>query len=198
MKLEGQQQINASREDVFAALNDPEILKLCIPGCETLNKESDTQMAATVKLKIGPVTAKFAGEVTLSNINPPESYTIAGEGKGGPAGFAKGGADVRLEEVDGGTLLSYEVKADLGGKMAQLGARLMDSTAKRLSGQFFKKFAELVENPASAEGSDESDTSSQAAPAENNTADDNAPKSNKWLIIGAIIAAAVIALSLTN
>ena len=150
MEMNGQERIAASREVVWKALNDPEILKQCIPGCQTLEKTSDTQMSATVKLKIGPVSASFAGDVTLENIKAPESYTIAGEGKGGIAGFAKGGADVRLEEEGGETLLSYDVKAQVGGKIAQLGARLIDSTAKKLAGQFFAKFNEIVSGSAAA------------------------------------------------
>lgn len=150
MEMNGQERIAASREAVWNALNDPEILKQCIPGCQTLDKTSDTEMTATVKLKIGPVSASFAGNVTLENIKAPESYTIAGEGKGGIAGFAKGGADVRLEEDGDATLLSYDVKAQVGGKIAQLGARLIDSTAKKLAGQFFAKFNEIVSGSAAA------------------------------------------------
>ena len=139
MDMEGSETIAASVEDVWAALNDPEVLKACIPGCESLEKTSDTELAAVAALKIGPVKAKFAGEVTLSNLNPPHSYTISGEGKGGVAGFAKGGADVSLAPSDdGGTLLTYVVKADVGGKIAQLGSRLIDSTAKKLARQFFE------------------------------------------------------------
>ncbi len=145
MELQDQQKINATREVVFAALNDPEILKQCIPGCEVLEKISDTEMTATVTLKIGPIKAKFKGAVELSNLNPPESYTITGEGKGGPAGFARGSADVKLVEDGSGTILGYSVKADIGGKLAQLGGRLIDSTAKKLAAQFFKKFGEIVE-----------------------------------------------------
>ena len=144
MELTGQQTISASRETVYAALNDPEILKQCIPGCEELNKTSETQMDATVSLKIGPVKARFKGAVELSNLNPPEGYTTTGEGKGGAAGFARGGADVKLTEQDGMTVLDYDVKADVGGKLAQLGGRLIDSTAKKLSGEFFQKFGEIV------------------------------------------------------
>lgn len=151
MKLADQQLIKAPRETVYEALNDPEVLRQCIPGCQTLEKASDTQMSATVALKVGPVSAKFAGEVELSNLNPPESYTITGSGKGGAAGFAKGGADVKLvDNGDGTTTLHYDVNADIGGKLAQLGARLIDSTAKKLSGEFFKTFGEIVEAKASA------------------------------------------------
>ncbi|MEH6633422.1 MAG: carbon monoxide dehydrogenase subunit G [Halopseudomonas aestusnigri] len=145
MELKDEQNINASRETVYAALNDPEILQQCIPGCETLDKTSETDMTATISLKVGPVKVKFKGTVELSNLNPPESYTITGEGKGGPAGFAKGGADIKLIEQKDGTLLQYTVNVNIGGKLAQLGTRLIDSTARKLSGEFFEKFGELVE-----------------------------------------------------
>lgn len=152
MELKDQRQINASREQVYAALNDPEILRQCIPGCQTLEKTSDTEMNATVILKVGPVKAKFSGQVTLSNLNPPSGYTITGEGKGGPAGFAKGGADIELtEQPDGTTLLSYDVKANVGGKIAQLGSRLIVSTSRKLAEQFFEKFAAVVESGDAAE-----------------------------------------------
>lgn len=137
MEMKGSQLIGADRETVWAALNDPQVLKACIPGCEELNQASPTELNATVVAKIGPVKAKFTGEVELSDLNPPESYTISGEGKGGIAGFAKGGAEVRLSEVPGGTQLDYDVQAKVGGKIAQLGSRLVDSTAKKLADQFF-------------------------------------------------------------
>ena len=145
MEMNGEERIAAPREKVWAALNDPEVLKQCIPGCESLEKTGDNTMTATVKLKIGPVSAKFAGDVTLENINAPESYTISGEGKGGVAGFAKGGADVKLTEDGPDTILSYDVKAQVGGRIAQLGSRLIDSTSKKLAGQFFSKFGSVVE-----------------------------------------------------
>ncbi len=147
MDMTGSERIAAPRERVYAALNDPEILKAAIPGCEAIEKTSDTEMTATVVTKVGPVKAKFQGTVTLSDLDPPHGYTISGEGKGGPAGFAKGGAKVRLEEDGGATVLHYEVKADVGGKLAQLGSRLIDGTAKKLSGEFFSRFAELVAEP---------------------------------------------------
>ena len=141
MDMSGQERIEAPVEAVWRALNDPEVLKRCIPGCEKLEKTSDTNMTATVVLRVGPVKATFEGAVELTNLNPPHSYTISGEGKGGIAGFAKGGADVSLSE-DGpaATILTYSVKADVGGKIAQLGARLIDSTAKKLATQFFSNF----------------------------------------------------------
>jgi uncharacterized protein len=120
------------------------VLKACIPGCEALEKKSDTQMTATVALRLGPVKARFTGEVQLKNLKPPHSYTIQGEGKGGIAGFAKGGADVTLSEDGDGTILAYSVNADVGGKIAQLGSRLIDSTAKKLAGQFFANLNKQV------------------------------------------------------
>ncbi|MBD8894009.1 SRPBCC family protein [Roseibium litorale] len=145
MKMADSQRIQAPREVVWAALNDPEVLRQSIPGCQELVKTSDTEMEAKVQLKIGPVKAAFNGKVRLEDLNPPESYRIAGEGSGGVAGFAKGGASVRLEE-DGpdATILHYEVDAQIGGKIAQLGARLIDSTAKRLAGEFFTTFGNVV------------------------------------------------------
>ena len=143
--IEGEERIEAPVQKVWEALNDPSMLKACIPGCQSLEKKSDNELAATVVLKIGPIKATFAGEVKLLNLNPPHSYTIAGEGKGGVAGFAKGGANVTLSE-DGPdvTVLKYEAKADVGGKIAQLGSRLIQSTSKKLAGQFFSSFNEKV------------------------------------------------------
>lgn len=144
MDLQDEIFIDAPRNVVFAALNDPEILKQSIPGCEELTKESDTELSAKVKLKIGPVKATFSGNVTLDPSNAPSHFSLMGEGNGGVAGFAKGGADVELEEQEGGTLLKYTAKADIGGKLAQLGSRLVLSTSKKLSKQFFEKFNEVV------------------------------------------------------
>lgn len=145
MDMTGTERIEAPIGTVWLALNDAEILRQAIPGCETLDKSSDTEMAATVVLRIGPIKARFAGAVELTNLNPPHSYTIQGEGKGGIAGFAKGGADVSLQE-DGpdATILSYTVKADVGGKIAQLGGRLIDSTARKLATQFFNNFGQKL------------------------------------------------------
>ena len=140
MDMTGEYRIPAPREQVWAALNDPAMLKASLPGCESLEKVSDHEFAATVVAKVGPVKAKFNGNVTLSNLNPPESYTISGEGKGGAAGFAKGGADVRLTEDGEITVLTYTAKADVGGKLAQLGSRLIDGTAKKMADEFFDNF----------------------------------------------------------
>lgn len=147
MKLSGENLIPAPREKVWAALNDPEILKQCIPGCESLEKLSDTSFKATVGTRIGPVQARFAGQVTLSDLDPPNGYTISGTGSGGVAGNAKGGAKVRLTPEGSSTRLSYDVDAQVTGKLAQLGSRLIDSTAKMLAGQFFDKFQEVVGGP---------------------------------------------------
>ena len=142
MDMNGSYDIAAPREAVWAALNDIDVLKICIPGCESITKHSETELEATVSAKVGPVKAKFTGAVTLSDINPPNGYTISGEGKGGAAGFAKGGAKVSLAENGAGTTLSYEVSANVGGKLAQIGSRLIDSTAKKMADQFFSKFSE--------------------------------------------------------
>ena len=144
MKMSGEEVIAAARETVWKALNDPQILKQCIPGCEAITKNSDTQFEARVIAKVGPVKAGFTGVVNLTDLNPPSSYRISGEGKGGLAGFARGGADVRLEDADGGTKLSYDVDAVVGGKLAMLGSRLIDSTARSMATQFFDKFASVV------------------------------------------------------
>jgi carbon monoxide dehydrogenase subunit G len=150
MEIKGEYRIAASRDKVFAALNDQEILKACIPGCESLDKLSDTEMTAKVRLRIGPVSAAFGGKVTLSDIDPPNGYKISGEGQGGVAGFAKGGAVVRLTDDGGVTVLAYDVDAQVGGKIAQVGARLITGTAKKLADQFFGKFAEMVGTPPPA------------------------------------------------
>jgi carbon monoxide dehydrogenase subunit G len=150
MEIKGEYKIAAPRDKVFAALNDQAVLKACIPGCESLEKLSDTEMTAKVRLRIGPVSAAFSGKVTLSDIDPPNGYRIAGEGQGGVAGFAKGGAVVKLAADDGGTVLTYDVDAQVGGKIAQVGARLISGTAKKLADQFFGKFAESVGAPAPA------------------------------------------------
>jgi carbon monoxide dehydrogenase subunit G len=149
MDMTGEYRIPASRDQVWAALNDPEILKASLPGCESLERLSDHEFAATVATKVGPVRAKFNGQVTLSDLHPPESYKISGEGKGGAAGFAKGGADVKLTaEGSAMTVLSYTAKADVGGKLAQLGSRLIDATAKKMADDFFENFRRQLSAPA--------------------------------------------------
>jgi hypothetical protein len=152
MEMTGEHTIQADRQKVWEALNDPEILKQCIPGCEEIEQSGENEFSAKVKAKVGPVNSRFSGKVTLSNLNPPESYTISGEGSGGAAGFAKGGADVKLEEIDASqTKLSYKVDAQVGGKLAQLGQRLIQSTANKYAKQFFDKFEEIVGQGAPAD-----------------------------------------------
>ena len=156
MQMNDSQRIPASRDQVWAALNDPAVLKQCIPGCQSLEVTAPNEMTATVVFKVGPVKATFSGKVTLSDLDPPNAYRIFGEGSGGVAGFAKGGAVVRLKsETPSVTVLNYDVEAQIGGKLAQLGARLIDSTAKKLAGEFFASFAAAVGRPA--EPSDEAD-----------------------------------------
>lgn len=144
MTMTGEVQLAASREVVWAKLNDPEVLKQCIPGCESLEMLSDHEFEAVAVNKIGPVKAKFKGKVTLSDLDPPNGYRISGQGDGGVAGFAKGGAEVKLSDRDEGTLLTYNVEAQIGGKLAQLGQRLINGTAKKLADDFFARFAEAV------------------------------------------------------
>ena len=151
MQMNDSQRIPASREKVWAALNDPEILRQCIPGCQALEMTAPNEMTATVVFRVGPVKATFVGKVTLSDLDAPNGYRISGEGSGGVAGFAKGGATVKLTaEAPDETVLSYEVDAQIGGKLAQLGGRLIDSTAKKLAGQFFESFGEVAGSAAVA------------------------------------------------
>ncbi|MDC0093784.1 carbon monoxide dehydrogenase subunit G [Alphaproteobacteria bacterium] len=145
MEMSGEYQIPANRSEVWKALNNPIILQASIPGCTELETIDAHHLKATVALKIGPVSAKFKGEVELSDIIEPKSYRISGEGKGGVAGFARGGANVTLEEINDGTLLKYKVDAKIGGKLAQLGSRLIDSTSKKLAGKFFDNFVKNFE-----------------------------------------------------
>ena len=145
MELNDEITINAPMARVYEALNDPEILQQCIPGCEELIKHSDTELEAKVVLKVGPVKARFNGNVVLDTSGAPAAFSLTGQGNGGAAGHAKGGADVTLKEVDGATVLTYVAKAEIGGKLAQLGSRLIQSTAKKLASKFFVKFAEIVD-----------------------------------------------------
>src|SRR5690242_11794674 len=145
MTMTGEVQLPATRQVVWEKLNDADVLKACIPGCEELNKTSDTSFAAVATTKIGPVKARFKGTVQLTDLDPPNGYRISGEGNGGVAGFAKGGATVSLADKDGGTLLTYNVEAQIGGKLAQLGQRLVNGAAKKIADDFFRNFAATVE-----------------------------------------------------
>ena len=159
MDIAGEFRIPASKQAVWDALNNPEILKNSLPGCENIDKTSDTEMTATVTIKLGPVKTRFSGKVTLSDLNPPSSYTLTGEGQGGAAGFASGVAKVNLAEDGDGTILTYTADAKVGGKLAQIGSRLIDSTSKKLAAQFFGKFAEIV-------GESQDDATGEPSPGE--------------------------------
>ena len=148
MELSDEVRISAPKHVVYAALNDPEVLKQCIPGCEELIQHSPTELEAKVVLKVGPVKARFAGTVELDQTGAPDAFSLTGEGKGGAAGFAKGGADVTLSEDGDETILRYQAKAEIGGKLAQLGSRLVLGTAKKLSAKFFEDFARIVNETA--------------------------------------------------
>jgi carbon monoxide dehydrogenase subunit G len=145
MVMSGEQQLAAPRQKVWAMLNDPAVLKACIPGCETLDVIGENEFQAVATNKIGPVKARFKGKVRLTDLDPPNGYKISGEGDGGVAGFAKGGASVNLTDKDGGTLLTYNVEAQIGGKLAQLGQRLINGSAKKLADEFFANFAKAVQ-----------------------------------------------------
>ena len=170
MDMTGETLIPAPREAVWRALNDAEILRQSIPGCETIDKTSDTSFTAKVVAKVGPVRATFTGEVQLTDLDPPNGYRISGEGKGGPAGFAKGGATVKLTDAEGGTMLHYKVDAQIGGKLAQIGSRLIDATARKMAEEFFGKFSELVTAQAAAEATTEIAPGVEAPVAETSTA----------------------------
>jgi len=154
MDMTGERRIPAPRQKVWTALNDPQVLKAAIPGCESLEKTGENEMKATAAVRIGPISARFNGKVELSDLDPPNSYRISGEGQGGVAGFAKGGAEVALADDGEFTLLRYVVNAQVGGKIAQLGARLIDASAKQMADQFFDRFTAEVAGPteAGAEG----------------------------------------------
>jgi uncharacterized protein len=144
MEMTGEQLIHASQGDTWAALNDPEFLKACVPGCESIERASDTDFLVQMTARIGPVSAKFKGRLTLSKLNPPHSYSIAFEGQGGVAGFAKGSADVNLSPESHDTRLAYKVRANVGGKLAQIGSRLVDAAANKVANDFFTAFNEKM------------------------------------------------------
>jgi uncharacterized protein len=206
MDMTGEHQINAPRAAVWAGLNDPEILRQSLPGCEEVIRLSDTEMTAQVTAKVGPVKAKFGGRITLSDIDPPNGYTLNGEGQGGAAGFAKGGAKVHLEDAaGGGTLLKYEMHAQIGGKLAQIGSRLIDGAARKMGDDFFTAFAAAVESrngsgataasPADPIASDQPVASSVATePAPTGAAvppPAKAPPPILWIGVGVIVLAIV-------
>jgi len=187
MDMTGEQRIAASRQTVWEALNDAEILQQCIPGADEVIKVSDTEFTATVTAKVGPVKAKFKGNVTLSDLDPPNGYTIAGEGKAGPAGFGKGEAKVSLAEDGDGTLMNYEVKATVGGKLAQLGSRLIDGVAKKMAGDFFTAFNEVVSAEQVGAAAPEA-TGEPAVPTPAAAQAEPAKGTNPWVwIVGVVV-----------
>ena len=182
MKLSGSYQINLEKQKVWEALNDPEILKKAIPGCEEFKKNSDTEFTATATNKIGPFNASFTGDIELTDLNPPNSYKITGSGNS-PVGFASGEASVKLEDNENGTNLIYEVEANVGGKIAQVGSRLIDMTAKKMADIFFGKFSELI-------SSDDSSSSEQMSEEKiDQTAEAKPKKQNQKILIYAGVAA---------
>jgi carbon monoxide dehydrogenase subunit G len=202
MDMTGEFRIPAPRETVWKALNDPVILKQCIAGCEQLDKTSDTEFVAKVTARVGPVKASFTGKVTLSDIDPPKGYKITGEGQGGAAGFARGGAEVHLAPDGEGTLLSYTVNAAIGGKLAQIGARLIDGTARKMAGDFFAKFAEIVGGAQTGAtsaipeaGAPEPPIEQSEAPAPSEILASAAPSGLKpWIWVGGLIVLALLLL----
>jgi carbon monoxide dehydrogenase subunit G len=201
MDMTGEFRIPAPREAVWKALNDPEILKQCIAGCEELVKTSDTEFTAKVTARVGPVKASFTGKVTLSDLDPPNGYKITGEGQGGAAGFARGGAEVHLEPDGDGTLLKYAVNAAIGGKLAQIGARLIDGTARKMANDFFAKFAEIVGAAAPVAPASGTEPTQQAAPpmttaaaSIENTGPVSAQGLKPWVWVSALILLALVLL----
>ena len=148
MEMKGEQLVPASQQATWAALNDPAVLKACVPGCESITPAGENVYEVLMVARVGPVSAKFKGKLTLSDINPPQSYSISFEGQGGAAGFAKGGAQVRLSTEGENTKLSYDVKANVGGKLAQIGSRLVDAAARKVADDFFKNFNGKMASPA--------------------------------------------------
>jgi len=189
MKLSGSYQINLPKEKVWEALNDPEILKQAIPGCEEFIKNSETEFTAKATNKIGPFNASFTGDVELKDLNPPNSYKITGSGNS-PVGFASGEASVKLEDENGGTKLIYEVEANVGGKIAQVGARLIDMTAKKMADIFFGKFSELI---TTSNGSDSREEKSSNEISTNNSNEKKSTNQKIYIYVGIGLAVAIIA-----
>ena len=201
MDMTGEYRIPAPKEKVWEALNDPDVLKASIPGCQELEKVSETELTAKVTTKVGPVSAKFSGKVTLSDIDAPNGYKITGEGQGGVAGFAKGGAEVTLEEDGGETILKYTATAQVGGKLAQIGSRLIDSTAKKMANEFFGKFVEQVgAHDDAPEASADAPLETPAAPeaTTSSPAEDSKGGISPVVWIGGLIAIVVIGLLIFN
>jgi carbon monoxide dehydrogenase subunit G len=198
MEMTGEFRLDAPREAVWAALNDVDVLRGCVPGCDEMERTADDQFTAKVTAKVGPVKAKFTGKVTLSDMDPPNGYTISGEGQGGAAGFAKGGAKIELADDGDGTILRYTVDASVGGKLAQIGSRLIDGTAKKMADEFFTNFAEAVGSAPSADAASAEAADETAAPSA-------APKSpagrglspSLWITL-LVIAAVILVVALSR
>jgi len=203
MEMTGEYRIPAPRETVWAALNDPVVLQSCIPGCESLERGAENEFKATVRTKIGPVSARFSGKVTLSDFDPPKSYRISGEGQGGAAGFAKGGAVVALEEDGAGTILRYTADAQVGGKLAQIGSRLIDGTAKKLADEFFEAFAAKVGGMAGPAASGPAEAAAatavagavtaSAAPAPTTSPSSAKSAATRWIAVACVAILVVVA-----
>jgi carbon monoxide dehydrogenase subunit G len=194
MEMKGEQLIVASQADTWAALNDPEILKACIPGCESIERVTDSEYAVQMTARVGPVAAKFKGKLTLSDLKPPQSYSIAFEGQGGVAGFGKGGAQVQLAPEGDATRLSYQVKASVGGKLAQIGSRLVDAAARKLADDFFTAFNEKVASlhgaPAHADHEEHADHHPEPVPRDPDLPD-VPPSSLAFFAAGALVVSLV-------
>lgn len=188
MQMSGDVSIAADRQHVWTALNDPDVLRQCIPGCESVTREADNVLLAKVTAKIGPIKTGFSGKVTLSELDPPNSYVISGEGSGGAAGFAKGSAAVKLTTVGNLTQLHYQVDAAVGGKLAQIGARLIDSTARKMAEDFFSTFVKIAESTSTTPSA-----TAEAAPASPSPAPQSAPRGKRLLIAAALVALAIAA-----
>ena len=194
MEMKGEQLIEASQADTWAALNDPEILKACIQGCESIERVTDSEYAMQMTARVGPVAAKFKGKLTLSDLKPPQSYSIAFEGQGGVAGFGKGGAQVQLAPEGDATRLSYQVKASVGGKLAQIGSRLVDAAARKLADDFFTAFNEKVASlhgaPAHADHEEHADHHPEPVPRDPDLPD-VPPSSLAFFAAGALVVSLV-------
>jgi carbon monoxide dehydrogenase subunit G len=188
MQMSGDVSIAADRQHVWTALNDPDVLRQCIPGCESVTREADNVLLAKVTAKIGPIKTGFSGKVTLSELDPPNSYVISGEGSGGAAGFAKGSAAVKLTTVGNLTQLHYQVDAAVGGKLAQIGARLIDSTARKMAEDFFSTFVKIAENTSTANA-----TTGNTAPTPIVASQPAQTRNNRILIVTALIVLAAAA-----
>ncbi|WP_067562315.1 CoxG family protein [Halofilum ochraceum] len=193
MELQQERHVPLPRETVWEALNDPDVLKACIPGCESFERVDDGAYEAAVKAKVGPVNARFKGNVTLTDLNPPTSYSMSFKGQGGQAGFVKGSADVTLTETDGGCTVGYTAKAQLGGKLAQLGSRLVDGAARKTANEFFDNFVEYM----GGSGEEEEEANAGAAAAETGEGPGNAPaRIWTWAAVGAGVVVIVLAFAL--